>query len=202
MPPLPVMLNLAGKRCVILGGGKVALRRAKTMIDAQADVTVIAPSIMTELADLPITQHQRAYEPRDLDDAFLVVIATDDPHVNDQATRDAREADCLINRADKPELGDLTVPAHSHIDPITLAVSTAGISSSAASTIRDQLAEALDPDWHRLLQCAADCRSAVKARHPDPPTRRAALKKLADAEAMTILKHQGEAALKTHYESL
>ena len=202
MPKLPVMLNLAGKRCVIVGGGTVATRRARAMLDAQADVIIIAPDIDPDLASLPVTYHDRPYQSGDLTGAFLVVIATDDPQVNDRVTRDARAESALVNRTDQPDLGDLTIPAHTHLAPITLAVSTDAVSSTAAAAIRDELAGKLDPDWRTLLTLAGEYRPQIKARHPDPTDRHQALARLADADAMTILKQNGEAALRTHYQSL
>ncbi len=202
MPHLPAMINLTGKRCVIIGGGKVATRRARALLDARADVFVVAPVFTPELVDMSVTRRQRAYQPGDLEGAVLVVIATDDPAVNDQIMHDARNAGAMINRTDAPDLGDLTIPAHAQLGPITLAVSAGGASSSAAVTLRDELISRLDPDWARLLACAAEYRPELKARHADPARRRRALAGLADAEAMAILKAQGEAGLVRYYASL
>ncbi|MFA9479066.1 bifunctional precorrin-2 dehydrogenase/sirohydrochlorin ferrochelatase [Phycisphaerales bacterium AB-hyl4] len=193
---LPIMLKLSGRRCVIVGGGPVALRRAQAMLDCDADVTVIAPQIDDALAALPdLIVHQRPYEPGDLADAVLVVVATDDPAVNDRVARDADERGVLVNRADDPAAGDVAIPAHAHHGPITLAVYTAGRSASAAATIRRSLSDQLDPDWPRLLEAVGLYREQIQARVADPAERHARLRRLTDADAMAILKAQGVDAL-------
>ena len=202
MPPLPVMLNLSGKRCVIVGGGPVAVRRAKALREAGASVTVIAPNTEPELTAPPLELHHRPYRTGDLGGAFLVVIATDDPQVNEAVARDAQAAGVLVNRPDNPDAGDFTVPAHAHHGPITLAVHTGGASASASATIRRELSDALDPDWPTLIELAAGFRPLLQRRYPDPAERRERLMKLADPHAMAILKDRGKDALLDYYRGL
>lgn len=202
MPPLPVMLNLQGKRCVVVGGGPVALRRAGALLDSGGAVTVIAPVVEPELDALPIELHRRPYQAGDLSGAFVVVIATDDPKVNEAVARDAHAAGVLVNRADNPDAGDFTIPAHAHHGPITLAVHTGGASASASATIRKTLSDALDPDWPRLVELAAGFRPIIQQRYPDPAQRRERLMKLADPQAMAILKGRGKDALLEYYRGL
>ncbi len=202
MPPLPVMLNLSGKRCVIVGGGRVAARRAGALLKAGAAVAVVAPDIQPGLAALPLELHHRPYQPGDLAGALIVVIATDDPRVNQAVARDAQAAGVWANRADSPDAGDFTVPAHAHHGPITLAVHTGGASASASATIRQELSDALDPHWPKLIELAGGFRSIIQERWPDPVQRRGRLMKLADPHAMAILKDRGEDALLEYYRRL
>jgi len=197
-----VMLNVRGRRCVIVGGGAVAARRAAALLDSGAEVTVIAPKVDAELAGLAVTVHHRGYEQGDLDGARMVVVATDDPAVNERVAADAASLAILTNRADAPEQGDLTIPAHAHHGPITLAVHTGGTSARAAATIRRQLSDALDPDWPRLLEAAAPYRKRVQDAVPDPDDRQTRLRRLTDDQAMNILKSQGEPALRDHLEQV
>ncbi|MEL7088221.1 MAG: NAD(P)-dependent oxidoreductase, partial [Planctomycetota bacterium] len=126
-PHLPVMLNLRGRRCVVVGGGAVAARRAASLVACGAQVVVVAPAMDEKLDTLLIERAERGYASGDLDGAFLVVIATDQPEVNQQVTADAAEERVLINRADEaipapapgsetrrdPRMGgDFTVMAH------------------------------------------------------------------------------------------
>lgn len=202
MPPLPVMLNLSGKRCVIVGGGPVAVRRAKALLEAGAAVTVIAPNTEPALTAPPLDIHHRPYRTGDLADAFIVVIATDDPQVNQAVARDAQNTGVLVNRADDPDAGDFTVPAHAHHGPITLAVHTGGASASASATIRRELSDALDPDWPTLIELAAGIRPVIQQNHTNPAKRRDRLMKLAGPHAMAILKGQGRDALLAYYREL
>lgn len=195
---LPVIWKLEGKRCVIVGGGEVAARRARSLLDAGAAVTVVAPRIDEQVRGLAVTCHERGYQRGDLDGATLVVVATDDPAVNQAIADDAHARGTLVNRADDPSAGDIAIPAHAQHGPVTIAVHTDGISAAAAAAIRRRLSDALDPDWPRLLGAAAPFRAAVRQRNADPAQRRERLKQLTDEHAMTILKREGEAALQQH----
>jgi len=202
MLSFPVMLSVKDRRCVIIGGGSVALRRAGSLAQAGATVVVIAPKIDPGLTSLPIETQQRPYQPGDLKGAWLVIAASDDKAVNRQVEKDARQVHALVNRPDEPDSGDFTVPAHAHHGPITLAVQTDGASASASAEIRRQLSDALDPDWPRLLTLAADFRAVIQQRFEDPRERRDRLMKLADTTAIAILKEQGDQALLEHYRRL
>ena len=194
------MLHVHGKRCVVVGGGQAALRRARSLLDVGADVILIAP----EVAEQPegVTIEQRPYRNGDLDGAWLVIVATDDTGINETIARDATAAGVLVNRADDPDSGDFTVPAHAHHGPVTIAVHTGGISAAAAGTIRRQLSEALDPDWPILLDMVAPYRTLIQQRIADPADRRDRLRKLTDEAAMNMLKTRGVEALRDRCEEI
>lgn len=196
------MLQVAGRKCVIVGGGQVALRRATALIQAAAEVTVIAPVVDQAIASLPLRVIPRRYHRGDLDGALLVVVATDDPAVNEQVAKDAREIGVLVNRADDAESGDITIPAHTRLGPLTLAVHTGGGSASASAVIRDQLAASLDPHWPTLLTLAREYRPVIQRTIPDTAQRRDRLARLTDTHAMDLLKRSGELALRNYLERL
>ena len=202
MPDLPIMLRIRGHRCVIVGGGGVAYRRALALLQSGARVTVIAPDISDELMALPVTLEQRSYKRGDLSEAFLVVVASNDAAVNEAVAMDANADGVLTNRPDDPEAGDLLIPAYSHHGPITLAVSTSGISASAAATIRRDLAAHLDPSWATLLDLVAPFRAAILDRFDDPRQRQARLVQLTNPTAMALLKQYGPAAVLRHCRRL
>lgn len=178
----------------------VATRRTTALLQTGAQMVVVAPEMHEELVKLDadhenLTLIQRAYQSNDLADAMLVVIATDDTMVNDQVCADARAARVLINRADMPQDGDLTIPAHAHHGPITLAVHTHGISAGASATIRRELSASLDPDWPRLLATVAPLRSVIIERFDDPAVRADLLRRMSSTEAMAALKAGREEAV-------
>ena len=197
MNDLPVMLRVRGRRCVIVGGGAVAVRRAGALSEAGAAVTVIAPRIDARMP-AEVEQVTRPYQADDLADALLVVIATDDRAVNEQVAADAARLKVLTNRADAPDDGDLSVPAHAHHGPVTIAVHTGGISAAAGAVIRRQLSEALGEDWPRLLATAAPFLERMQRSVSDRATREAALRQLTDEHAMAVLRSGGVAALDAH----
>ena len=202
MDALPVMLKVVGRRCVVVGGGAVAVRRAAALAARGADVTVIAPRIDEAMRQLNVTLHERPYETADLDDAMLVVIATDSRDVNELIAAEARARGVLANRADDADRGDLSMPAHVSHGPITIAVDTGGISAAAAVSIRGQLSEALDPAWADLLTLIEPWRDRVKQSLPPGLNRQAVLRKLADCEALDLLKQVSAAAVESRCRTL
>ncbi len=90
------MLSMAGRRAVVVGGGQVALRRARSLLESGAHVVIIAPSVTAELADLPVTILRRPYRDGDLSAAWLAHAATDDPAVNAQVAAEAERAPHLV----------------------------------------------------------------------------------------------------------
>lgn len=105
----PLFVSLAGKRAVVLGGGKVALRRAAVLVRFGADVVIIAPEMaeILEGAELKF----RPYHAGDLEGAYLAVAATNDPAVNAAAGREARQRGVIFNRADDQTDCDFFFPA-------------------------------------------------------------------------------------------
>lgn len=197
------MLRARGRRVVIVGGGAVARRRAVSLVEAGAEVFVIAPRIDPTLeSTVGVTMERRAYREGDLEGALIAVIATDRPAVNERAAAEARERGVLVNRADVPEEGDFSVPAHRRVGPITLAVHSGGGGPRAAAAIRDHLIEAMDEDWIMLLQTLRPYRERVKRTITDPERRRAVLRRLTSEDAMQTLKNEGVEGLKAWCEEV
>ena len=199
MAAIPVMLELADRRCVIVGGGAVALRRARTLSEAGALVTIISPKVAAELTAIArVRVERRRYVRGDLAGAAMAVIATDDPAVNDAVRNEATERGLLVNDATRPEAGDVQFMATHRGGPLTLAVHTGGASASAAGAIRDEVVAALDDDWPTLLREAAAMRPRIQAAVSDPAARRAMLRRLTNDEARRILKARGVDALRLY----
>ena len=158
-------LEMKDRRCVVLGGGPVALRKVRRLVRAEAAVTVVAPVAVMELAELALTERiawqKRGYEESDLDGAFLVVCATDDAAVAAQA---AKKRGMLVNAPAQPSLSDFTVPASLSRGKLLFTISTDGGSPALSRAIRQQL-EALYPksfgDW---LEIVAALREEQKER--------------------------------------
>ena len=137
----PVYLNLAGKRCVILGGGTIAQGKIAALRDAGAKITVISPEATNGIKRAPerghITFEQREYQAGDLDGAFIAVAATNVWHVNRQIYEEAEERGVLLNVVDDPDQCTFIAPSIVRRDPITLAVSTGGASPALARKLRE-----------------------------------------------------------------
>ncbi len=134
----PIVLDLNGVHVVVVGGGAVALRKIEGLLNAHADVTVVAPSATDEIRELPVRVVARAYEPDDLSAARLVITATDDPAVNAKVAADAASRGIWVNSADDPANCSFILPAVARAGPITVAVSTGGASPALASHLRSE----------------------------------------------------------------
>jgi precorrin-2 dehydrogenase/sirohydrochlorin ferrochelatase len=160
----PVMLDGGSIRAVVIGGGPVAARKVRGLVQSGAEVRVVARSVSPELAALATTSamlsvEQRPYAAADLDGATLVFAATDDASVNAEIARDARARGVHSNIADAPERGTFVTPAVHRSGDIVVAVSAGGV-PTAARRIRDALARVID---ERYAAAVADL-SALRRR--------------------------------------
>ncbi len=121
---LPAFLNLSGERAVVVGGGAVALRRTRTLLEAGLAVTVIAPDVCAELLALTATFERRGYRDGDVAGARLVVAATDQPGVNDAVVAAARQEGALVNHAGEAGQGNLRFAATAQRSGVQVAVNT------------------------------------------------------------------------------
>ncbi len=126
MSGYPLELDVAGKNVVVVGGGAVALRRMKALVDAGANVTVIAPELTSGLIELPVTVRRRRYRAGDLSGAWLVHAATSDKAVNAAVAADADRARIWCVRADAAAGSAARTPAVTRHGDVTVAVTSGG----------------------------------------------------------------------------
>jgi siroheme synthase-like protein len=136
----PVFLNLAGKPVLVAGGGPVAVRKARGLLDAGAIVTIVSPELT---ADLPVHWKRRRVRVSDVAGMSLVFAATNDRRVNARIARAAQSKGILVNVADAPGECDFAVPARIRRNGFHLAISTDGENPRAAAALRRQLEELL-----------------------------------------------------------
>lgn len=193
----PILLDVTTRRIVIVGGGRVAARKARGLIDAGAtQLVAIAPDFDVVF---PLTVHRirRAYHPDDLAAADLVFAATDRPEVNEQVVRDARARGVLVNRADADDdhPGDFVTPARLVEQNVIVSVSAA--SAALAAGIRDGLHARWDPRWTRMADAMQALRPWIREHASLSPAQRTAIfRLLAGDEAMDILANHGLPALR------
>src|SRR5205823_6113198 len=147
----PVFLDLAGQRCVVLGGGRFAIEKVEALLDAGAGVRVLAAEVAPELEGLAargrIELTPRDYAPGDLAGARLVVDASGDEGINRRSWAEAEAAGILINVVDRPEQCRFIAPAIVRRDPLLIAISTSGESPFLASALRARIERWLGREW-------------------------------------------------------
>ena len=162
----PVYLNLAGKPCVILGGGAIAQGKIAALRDAGAVITVISPQATDGIKRAAqrgqLTLRLREYQPGDLKDAFIAVAATNVWHVNRQIYEEAEARGVLLNVVDDPDQCTFIAPSIVRRDPVTLAISTGGASPALARKMRETLANAPALKWADLAGALGRARRIIK----------------------------------------
>lgn len=160
----PVNLVVAGRRCVVVGGGEVAARKVDGLLAAGADVIVVAPSVDPSIRSRgEVAILERPYRAGDLDGAWLAIAATDDPKVNRQVHNDGEALRVWVNAADDPGSCSFTLPAVLRRGPVQIAVSTGGHSPALAAWIRSQIGEILGPEVALLAEWLSEAREEMKA---------------------------------------
>lgn len=144
-----IELNLEGRNVLVVGGGRIALRKVKTLLPTGAHITVVAPQLDPEFTTISsIVLTSRPYEPLDLRGIFMVFICTDKPAVNAQVSNDARARRILVNNACDYLDGDFIVPARMDFgENIAVTVSTQGRAPSLAKKLKQKIQE----DWGESL---------------------------------------------------
>ena len=148
---LPVFLNLKGKKCLVVGGGEVAVRKASVLLQAGAVVKIVAPELNKSFELPPGSVHiAERFQPAHLDGMMLATAATDDAAVNEQVSREAKQRNIPVNVVDNPELCSFIMPAILDRSPLLVAFSTGGASPVFSRLLRGQL-EALIPQAYGRL---------------------------------------------------
>jgi siroheme synthase-like protein len=140
----PIFLDVSGRRAVVIGGGKVAFRKAAALLDAGAGVTVIAPEFDEGLRTLRVERIEREYREGDLEGAHLAFAATNQRAVNASVAREAKALGIAVNVADSPSECDFIVPARVRRGYVNIAISTSGTNPSLAANIRRAVEKLLD----------------------------------------------------------
>jgi precorrin-2 dehydrogenase/sirohydrochlorin ferrochelatase len=192
----PIVLNLSGRRAVVVGGGEVALRKARALADAGAEVRVVAPKLVAGFTEDGRFECLAArYEKRHLEGALVAVAATDDEAVNRQVARDARAAGVLVNVVDRPELCDFIVPAQVRRGDLVVAVSTGGAAPSLARRLRERLEKEFGPEYATYLAVLREVREDLKRRNLAPEVRRRLFERLTEDDLLAAAR-QGTDALR------
>jgi precorrin-2 dehydrogenase/sirohydrochlorin ferrochelatase len=163
-------LKLKGRRCLVVGGGEIGLEKVEGLLACDGDVTLVAPDAepaLRALADEGSMQwHARAYEPADLEGAFLAIAATNDSEVNIGVYEDAEARAMLVNVVDVPPLCNFILPALVRSGPLAIAISTAGASPALAKRMKREIALLFGDEYARLAVLLNDARGWAKATLP------------------------------------
>lgn len=163
-PLYPVNLVLTGRRCLVVGGGRVAARKVEGLVECGAIVDVVAPEVDPAIRSIDgVRVHEREYRTADLDGHRLVIVATGDAALNARVSADAEQAGLWVNSADDPANCTFTLPARLRRGPLLVTVATQGESPAVASWLRQRLEAEIGPEYGTLVSVVAEVRRALQA---------------------------------------
>jgi uroporphyrin-III C-methyltransferase / precorrin-2 dehydrogenase / sirohydrochlorin ferrochelatase len=181
----PAMLSLRGRRCLVVGGGGVALRKVETLLAEGAAITVVATDPHPRLVDIAdhgaLELARRPYQSGEASRYALAFAATDDRTINERVCADASTAGVWVNVADDPTLCSFHVPARITRGNLQITVSSAGDAPFAVRRIRQLLARRLGHEWSEWLDAASRFRATVRAAGLPPAEQEARFDRFFDA---------------------
>ena len=161
----PLLLNIKNYPCLVVGGGKVALRKVTSLLNFRIKVTVLAPKLCEPLLELQrkrkIKVIRKVYSKEYLTNYKIVFCATDNPTINKMVRKDCTEKNILLNVADIPELCDFILPAIVKRGDLTISVSSQGIAPFYTAELRRRLDHIFPSYYENVIELAGEFRKLV-----------------------------------------
>jgi len=195
----PIFLDVTGRPCLVVGGGRVAGRKVETLLNSGAAVKVVSLRLVDSLASLAecgrISVERRAYRRGDLDGAFLAYAATDDDRLHELIAIDAKRAGVLLNVVDRPQWCDFIVPSVARRGDLTVAVSTSGRSPAMARRVRQDIEVALGPEYETAIALFAELRRLLAERGWSFDRRAELFNRLLESDVLGLLRRSDRAGV-------
>ena len=194
----PMFLKLGGRPCLVVGAGTIAESKIASLIEADAQVLVVAPDatpgVRAWAEAKRIEWRQRGFQPDHLDGMFIVVAATSSTELHKQIFREATRRGVLCNIVDVPELCDFYYPAVVQRGGLQIAVSTSGQSPALAQRLRIELEEQFGPEYEAWLKYLGEARDKLQSQKLDIEERRRLLHELSSQEAFEAFRREHKRA--------
>jgi len=195
----PMMMNITGRRCVVVGGGKVAERKVASLLEAGAMVVLVSPAmtpLLSSMVKSGMIEHvSRRYRKGDLKRAFLCVVATDDRRLQERIWKEARDQGVLANIVDSDEDCDFLVPSYFRCGDLVISISTSGKSPALAKRIRKDLEEQYGWEYEVLLKVLTWARPRILREVKDPKRRRSILERSGHPELLILVRQSDPESL-------
>lgn len=202
----PVNLDIVGRRCVVVGGGRVGARKVKTLLACGADVLVVSPEVVAAIDDLAregaIELQRRAYDAADQAGAFLVIGATNDEALNRRIHSDAEADQRLCNIADRPAVCNFILPSIISRGDLTIAISTAGKSPAFAKHLRHTLEDQFGPEYAVMLDLMGAIRRRLLAQDHAPEAHKPLFEQLINSGLLDLIRAGNNTGIDTLLESV
>lgn len=174
----PFYIDIENKNCIVIGGGTVALRKIEKLLPFNPVITVISPKICDEILTLPeVKIYKRKFKDNDIDNAFMIISATDDKKLNAHIFELCNERNILVNTVDDKEKCGFIFPALVKKKNITVGISTSGKSPLYARFIRENIENLFD-DCDEIIEVLNRYRLLIKSKIKSEKHRKTAFEKL------------------------
>lgn len=189
----PVNLDIKGRHCLVVGGGAVASRKAKTLAECEAIVTAVSPEFSEVLKNLAqnsaVTLINRPYHTEDLDGKFLVIGATNDEQLNRRVNADAEARNMLCNIADVPDICNFILPSIIRRGDLCIAISTSGKSPAFAKRLRKELEKTFGDEYAVFLALMGEIRKKLLSQEHAPEAHKPIFEKLIDHDLVAMIRN-------------
>jgi len=191
MKYFPIFLDLKGKLCAVVGGGRVAERKVRTLLKAGARVKVISPELTEPLSRLKtqakILGEVRPFQAGDLRGAFLAIAATDDRKTNEKVYRQALRKMIPVNVVDDPVHSSFIVPSIVQRGDLVVAISTSGQSPALARTLRQKFEKEIGPEYALALEFMGQARRKILSLSMGTAQKQRILRRLAAEDFLSLI---------------
>ena len=188
----PIFLDVKHRRCLVVGGGSVGVRKVMTLLDCGASVTVVSPRISEKLAALAkndsLIVEKRPFKFSDLKDKFLVIGATDNQELNQQIHAESERLDILCNIADQPEACNFILPSIVKKGDLVIAISTSGKSPAFAKKLRKDFEKLLGNEYATFLELMGTIRKKLLAEEHKPEAHKPLFEELINRGLIEMIK--------------
>ncbi len=204
---MPIVLSMNKRSCLVVGGGRVALRKIEMLLNYAPDITVIAPKIDDKInyfgESKKIKVKKREYKSPEASMYSLVISASNDNDINEVVANDCREAGVPVNVVDNPALCDFIFPATLRRGNLTVSVSSDGKAPFFSSNVRKILEDIFPQHWKKLADLAADFRKMAGEKYPDDAKMRdVCFERFLAADWKELLKKKDSKAIKKEMEEM
>jgi len=175
----PFYIDIENKKCVIIGGGTVALRKIEKLLPFNPDITVIAPEICDEIGQMKeVKICNKEFEDKDIYSAFMVISATDDKELNAHIFELCKAKNIFINTVDDKEKCGFIFPALVKSDNVTVGISTSGKSPLYARFLRETIENSIDRNCDEIVDTLSEYRMLIKREIASEENRRIAFERI------------------------
>ena len=192
MPYYPILVELQGRKVLVVGGGSVAQRKIETLLEYGAHVQIISreltPVLKEHLEEKRVELLAQEFRENYMEGAFMVIAATDDPLLNQRISEKARERELLVNAVDQPSDCTFIVPSILRRGDLLIAVSTSGKSPALAKKVREDLEERFGPEYESLLILMGRLRKEILSQGRSQDENRRIFHKLVNSQILEAIK--------------